>query len=186
MANEQNKFDSGHVKFPVAHPSGDLHNIAVPEGTSMEDFHSALQDYYHNDLTPQNQPTREGTLEMSDQFRKAARDAVSASRGFMGNEAAFAVDAQGNPGKIQQEIGAGSQNAHHVAIKAPSNALATLHTHPRRTGADEPSPEDIQVAKNQHHTIYVASQGGLFAVDPGGAVSHVFKSPSWASDKNPK
>jgi hypothetical protein len=55
-----------------------------------------------------------------------------------------------------------------------------------RTGADEPSADDIQIAKKMHHTVYVASKGGLFAVDPGGQVTHVFKSENWASDKNPK
>ena len=44
MADE-NKFDSGHVIVPVLHPgSGDVHTIAVPEDTSLEDLHSALSD----------------------------------------------------------------------------------------------------------------------------------------------
>jgi hypothetical protein len=185
MANE--KFDAtGHVVIPVAHPGGEVHSIAFPENTPIEDVHSALlKDYTHPVIESQlKAPTKEGSLEYSDAFRKAARNAINASRGFMGNEAGFASDAQGNPGRTQQDVGGGSQTARHIHITAPSNAQYTLHTHPRRTGGDEPSPDDIQNAKNLRHTVYVASQAGLFAVDPGGSVTHVFKNEDWT--KNPK
>jgi hypothetical protein len=190
MANEtENKFDSstGHVVVPVLHPNGETHNISVPADTSLDDLHSALlETYTHPAIESQiKQPTKEGVLEYSDAFRKAAKDAVSASRGFMGNEAGFASNAQGTPGKIQQDLGGGSDTAHHVRIVAPSDAQYTFHTHPSRTGGDEPSPEDKQNAKNLHRTIYVASQAGLFGVDPSGQVTHVFENSDWAS-KTPR
>jgi hypothetical protein len=182
MANENN-FNSGHVILPVAHPSGRIDNIAIPEDVPLSEVHEALSDYYHP-MMPQAGPTKEGSLEYSDAFRKAATNAVGASRNFTGNESGFAVDASGQPGKTQTTIGAGG--SHNLAIVAPSNAEATLHTHPMKTGADEPSADDIQIAKKMHHTVYVASKGGLFAVDPGGSVSHIFKSADWANQKNPK
>jgi hypothetical protein len=73
-----------------------------------------------------------------------------------------------------------------LATVAPSNAQATLHTHPSKSGADEPSADDIQIAKKMHHTVYVASKVGLFAVDPGEQVTHVFKYSDWMSQKSPQ
>jgi hypothetical protein len=69
------KFDSGKP-IAVLHPSGEVHQIAVPEGTDSADLHSALANggYLHYDfLSPQ--PTAQGALENSDKFRKAAQDA---------------------------------------------------------------------------------------------------------------
>jgi hypothetical protein len=151
----ENKFDSGtpHAVLPILHPeTGEIHNIAVPSDTDLSELHSALSDagYEHPALDLHQQPTKEGSLEYSDAFRKAAKDAVGASRNFTGNESGFAVDVNGQPGKTQTSIGAGSQNSHHLAIAAPSNAEAALHTHPMRTGADEPSADDIKIAKNMH------------------------------------
>jgi len=185
----ENKFDSGHIIVPIVHPeTGEVHNIAVPEDTDLADLHSALADsgYAHPALDTQKQPTKEGALEYSDAFRKAAGNAVAASRNFTGNESGFAVDAKGQPRKTQTSIGSGIENAHHLRIAAPWNTMATLHTHPTRTGTEGPSADDIQNAKNLRRTVYVASSGGLYAIDPGGSVSQVFKSPTWYSDKGPK
>ena len=58
-------------------------------------------------------------------------------------------------------------------------------THPNdRT--DKPSVDDIEIAKRVHKTIFVVSRSGLWAVDPGGVVSQVFKNSDWMSQKNPK
>ena len=87
--NEPTQYDSGspHVILPVAHPSGEVHNVAVPADTDLDSLHSALGDSgYHHDLSdiqqiaPQKQPTAAGALENSDDFRnqsKAAWDATS-------------------------------------------------------------------------------------------------------------
>jgi hypothetical protein len=185
MANDN--FDSGHVVLPVANPNGGVDHIAVPADTDLGDLHSALSDagYQHPALdTPVASPTKEGSLEYSEPFRKAARDAVGASRNFTGNESGFATDASGRPGKTQTSIGEGS-NTHHLAIVTPAGAEATLHTHPKHTGADEPSDDDIKIAKKGHHTVYIASSGGLFAVDRNGSVTRVFENADWAS-KTPR
>jgi proteasome lid subunit RPN8/RPN11 len=71
----------------------------------------------------------------------------------------------------------------------PSSAFATFHTHPNESvgGQPDPSDADIQVAKKIGKPVYVNSEKGLFEVRPSdGKVIHVFKSPTWYSDKNPK
>lgn len=179
---EENKYDSGPAVIPIAHPEGGVHDISAPPDTPIQGLHDALMDSgYAHDIPP---PTKEGALEYSEQFRMAARNAIGASRNFTGNESGFSSDAQGNPGKIQTTVGVATAGAsHQLKIAGPSNAQYTLHTHPKNTGSDQPSPEDVQNAKNLHRTVYVASQAGLFSVDPGGRVTQVFKNPDWAKGK---
>lgn len=65
--------------------------------------------------------------------------------------------------------------------------LATLHTHPNVAGASQkPSQNDINVVKAAPKGFYVVAADGLYAIDPAGAVTQVFKSPKWMTDKNPK
>jgi hypothetical protein len=67
----------------------------------------------------------------------------------------------------------------------PRNALASMHTHPIK-GEDQPSPADQNVSKTNKMQGYVVSRSGLWHTDVDGKVSHVFQSPSWFADKNPK
>jgi hypothetical protein len=52
-------FDSGHVIVPVKTVDGDIHNVAVPQDTSLQDFHAALNadpNYLHEFTRPSQQP----------------------------------------------------------------------------------------------------------------------------------
>jgi len=128
---------SGH-SIPVRHPNREVHNVAVPTDTNLDDLHSALGDagYEHPPAiagqTPQ--PTAEGSIEHSEAFKKAARDAWSSvGYGDLPQESGFVVDKSGTPGPMVQrkEIGsketAGSTTFH----IPPGGAFATLH--PRET-----------------------------------------------------
>jgi hypothetical protein len=98
------KFDSGHVIVPVKTVSGDIHNVAVPQDASLEDFHAALSadpNYLHP--FPTAQPTAAGALENSEDFRnqsKAAWDAVNKG-GNPFAESGFSVYADGGQNRLR-------------------------------------------------------------------------------------
>lgn len=177
-----NKFDSGHVIIPVVHPDGDIHAIAVPEGTDLSDLHDALTEsgYIHP-----NAPTKEGTLEYSPAFRKTAQAAMNRMHltGTLGNigEVATYFDANGNPGPLTHSDDQIATVTHKVPIDAPY----LMHTHPDRKSG-RPSQQDIDNAKNLHKTSYVVSKDGLQAIDPSGQVTQVFSRPDWETAKEPK
>jgi hypothetical protein len=187
MANET--FDSGkpHVVLPVANTSGGVDRIAVPADTEISDLHNSLSaaGYEHPSIDEHLAgPTKEGSLEYSAPFRKVAASAWSTSGGgTLRGEAGTYLDAEGQPSKVQWQPEGDSQAKMQMSV--PRSAPYLIHTHPNDRGS-KPSPADIRSAKEKHKTIYVTSKAGLFAVDPAGKVSQVFKSPSWASDKNPK
>lgn len=182
-----NNFDSGHAIIPVTHPSGEMHMIAVPEDTDMADFHAALGDAgYHHDLP---QPTREGAIEYSPEFREAAGKAVQAVANFSkkGTEAGFAVNKSGKPAHTPagKPIIQYNPSGRHLSIVSQPDDVATLHTHPADADS-KPSPGDIDSTKKSRKVTMVASSNGLYEVDPEGNVQQVFKSPTWYSDKEPK
>jgi hypothetical protein len=180
-------FDSGnpHVVLPVANPNGGVDHVAVPPDTDLGDLHNALSGAGYALDTPHAGPTKEGSLEYSPQFRKVAADAwCTSGAGRQQGEAGAYLDTQGQPSKVQWQPEGGSSQAR-MGVSVPKSAPYLIHTHPNNRGSD-PSPQDIQSATEKHKTIYVTSKAGLFAVDPGGKVSQVFRNSDWASEKNPK
>jgi hypothetical protein len=190
MANE-NRFDSGigHVVLPVQHPNGEVHNIAVPPDTDLGDFHAALSEYEHQPM-PVQQPTAEGSIEHSEAFKKAARDAWSnVGYGDLPQESGFLVDKNGTPGKMVQgaEIGSQATTGSTTFQIPPGGVFATLHTHPRETmnkkWIQQPSQPDVDVAKNSRQNVYVVTSSGLWLAEPNGQVSQVFKNNDWMKAK---
>jgi hypothetical protein len=181
VANE-NKFDSDHVVVPVAHPSGELHNIAVPEDTNIQEFHSSLLASDYHLLTPETQPTAEGSIEHSAEFKNTAKNAwVMGELGRKSGEAGTYLDSKGAPGKLNWHDSPRGENAN-VKITEPVDAMGSIHTHPNdRT--DKPSADDIAIAKRVHKTIFVVSRSGLWSVDPSGDTTQVFKNPNWMDEK---
>jgi hypothetical protein len=181
-----NKIDFGHAIVPVLHHSGEVHDIAVPEDTSLEDLHSSLIDSdYHLPIPAAQQPTAEGSIEHSPEFKNTAKDAwVMGELGRKSGEAGTYLDSKGNPGKLAWHDSPRGERAS-VKITEPADAMGSIHTHPNdRT--DKPSTDDIEIAKRVHKTIFVVSRSGLWSVDPGGAVSHVFQDPGWMDEKKKK
>ncbi|HEV2194029.1 MAG TPA: hypothetical protein VGR55_00465 [Candidatus Acidoferrum sp.] len=185
----QSKFDANIV--PILHPNGSVHSVAIPPDLDFGDFHKALLDseYGHQIFTqPQPQPRREDALEFSPQFRDAAAKAIMASHNFTGQEAGFAIRADGTPARntknepvIQssKEFGTG----HNLKVITQASDMGIYHTHPHNP---RPSPADIEDAKKNRMTIYAASPEGLWQVSASGEVQQVFQSRTWYSDKNPK
>jgi hypothetical protein len=185
MANE--KFDSGPV-IPVLHPNGDVHNISVPEDTDLADLHSTLADagYMHNALTSQTQPTANGALENSPAFKESARKAWSeVSYGDLPQEAGFMVGKNGKMSPVQtgKEIGSKETTGSTVFHIPPEGVFATVHTHPRpamnKNWVQQPSPPDVDVAKNNKQNIYVVTSSGLWLAEPDGKVTHIFNNNDW-------
>jgi hypothetical protein len=191
-------YDSGppHVVLSVAHPNGEIHDVAVPADTDLESLHSALGDGgYHHDLSdieklaPQKQPTASGALENSDDFRnqsKAAWDAVNKG-GNPYTESGFSVYGDGGSSSLHTEVhpqGAGMAGPQRDKISYGPTDFAIQHTHPNAS-SDKPSANDVEAAKKIKKPIYVTSRTGLWMASPDGKVTQVFKSPTWFSDKKP-
>jgi hypothetical protein len=195
MANE-NKYDSAYTMISVAHPDG-IHNIAVPEDTPLADFHNALlENYTHPAIEVHiKQPTREDSLEYSEPFRKAAANAVSLARQKEFGRLHGSSDSTGEAGFVVGKNGEASEvkfspdrtGADHagMTLGVRDSDIGTFHTHDSFHQAD-PSAVDIDSAKKFHKTVYIASRSGLYAIDPGGQLTQIFKNPDWASSKNPK
>jgi len=184
----KNKYDSGHAIIPVAHPSGEVHTIEVPFGTPMQDLHDALLDAgYHKE------PTREGSLEYSPEFRRASGRAwQDVAYGDLPQEAGFVVTKDGKIEKpaLGKEIGQ-NEDKGSLTFQLPSDgAFATLHTHPRPTmnrhWTQQPSPADVTVAKSAKQNVYVSTSSGLWLVESDGHVHQVFKREDWATRKKPE
>jgi hypothetical protein len=186
MANE---FDSGSP-IAVLHPNGDVHDVPVPDDASLGDFHAALaNDGYAHDLTPMlptSQPTKEGAIEYSPEFKKLAANMWDKSgRGVQQTEVGTYIDKSGNAGSPTEHSTDSSDHNANIKMNVPNDALAVIHTHPNHSG-DRPSQADVGAAVASKKTIYVTSRTGLWAVDPGGKTTQVFSSPLWMRDKNPK
>jgi hypothetical protein len=192
MANENTT--AGHVVLPVLHPTGEVHNIAVPEDTNLKDLHSALIDEYaHSDLGAGKQPTADGALENDPAFKESARKAWSGvSYGDLPQEAGFVVGKDGKMGPtvIGKEIGSKETTGSTTFHLPPEGAFATLHTHPRpsmnKNWVQQPSQPDIDVAKREKQNVYVVTSSGLWLAQPDGSVVHVFNNNDWMREKKKK
>jgi hypothetical protein len=188
-----NTFDSGHVIIPVLHPSGEVHNLAAPENTPLADLHDSLVSagYVQPKLGSQPLPTAAGAIENSDQFRARSGEAWKAAGqgSYPLTESGFAMDAQGNASPLRTQTTPptpGGTTVDHDRITYKTSDTGVVHTHPNNS-IPGPSQNDIKAAKKIGKTIYTVSQGGLYSINgKTGEVTHVFKSPSWMSDKNPK
>jgi hypothetical protein len=173
------KYDSGkpHVVLPVVHAgTNEVHDIAIPESTPLAEVHNALLDAGYG------QPTAEGAVENSEDFKAKARQAwEKTSNGQGQEEAGFWTGATGKsveiPGVTQDESGHGHQSQ----TAAPS-ALGLAHVHNNHLQED-PSRNDIEQAKKSHKTIWVVSRGGLYSVGPSGEVTHIYSNPDWMKQK---
>jgi hypothetical protein len=192
MANE--KYDGGHVVLPVLHPTGEVHNISVPEDTNLKDLHGALTDEYaHADFGTGKQPTADGALENDPAFKRAASQAWSeVSYGDLPQESGFMVGRDGKMSPVQKgkEIGSKETTGSTTFHIPPEGVFATVHTHPRpslnKNWVQQPSQPDIDVAKKEKQNVYVVSQQGLFLVEPSGNVVHVFNNNDWMREKKKK
>src|SRR5436190_2184839 len=96
MAQEK-KFDSGvgHVVLSTATPEGPIHDIAFPDTTPLSDVHTALTDYH------QPEPTKEGSVEHSAQFKSDAAKAWAApASGLTRREAGYNIGYNGQAGYL--------------------------------------------------------------------------------------
>jgi hypothetical protein len=178
MASE---YSGATAVIPVRNPeSGDIHTIAVPSDTSLQDLHAALIPYHHSEVTNAfrlegDEPTEAGALENTDAFREAARDAIARSGdGQVTREAGFLV------GPTGKTIPVPAHDGPHMPMPVYPAEFASLHTHPDNYGP-RPSDADIQDAVETKKPYYVSSQQGLFMIRPSdGKVIQVFSSPGWA------
>lgn len=186
MANENTtKWDSGHVIVPVLHPdSGEVHNIAVPEDTSLSELHTALGDagYEHPGITTAEPgPTEEGTLEESPEFQKANQEIFdSMNHGKTKGENAaylYANKPATITGEQFNETAGGGRSMH---INVPDDAVALTHVHPD-LGQPQLSPADIKVMRDHKIPVYAVSKAGLFSIDGDGKTYQVFKGTDWLS-----
>src|SRR5579863_307975 len=91
-------------------------------------------------------------------FRKAAEKAWGATHnGDAPFEAGFAIDKDGQPGKVQLSIFETINAATHLEIASSPSAIGTLHVH-NRYGVSTPSPGDIRSAKLLREVVYVESR----------------------------
>jgi hypothetical protein len=183
-----NNFDSGtpHVVIPVLHPSGEVHNLAVPEGTPLSDLHDALNDAGYATPLANPQPTAAGAIENSDQFRNQSDAAWKAvNKGFNTYaESGFSVGKDGNAGPLRTEVTPrmpGQTVIDRDKINFKTSDLGVVHTHPDNS-VPGPSQNDIAAAKKIGKTIWVTSQGGLYSVEKDGNVTRIFKSENWMNE----
>lgn len=185
MPNEK-KFDSGPAVIPVAHPNGEVHNIAVPPDTPLADLHFALSDYSWGKNPPylganvdalghpKKGPNKDGVLENTPDFKKAARAVWDAAgRGRNTNEAGVYLDENNKAAPVQVSDKDGK-----ASLRVPTSSKMLLHSHPNTAGG-QPSDQDIESAKKLGKTIYVVSKSGLQGVDKFGKVTAVYSNPDW-------
>jgi len=176
----QNKFSTY-----VYHPGDDVvDELAVPEGTHVNDFHDWLQKNGYHDP----EPTREGALENTEAFRKAAlKSSMLAATGEIrlrsgsgeGGEAGFVIRKDGTVGPVTFQSDESSEASGHLKQKIGPEDFATFHTHDSRH-LSTPSRDDIEIAKRTHHPVYVASRDGLFMVNPtDGKITQVYNRSDW-------
>lgn len=133
-------------------------------------------------------PTKEGALEYSTEFRKAAAEAWqkvgygNRLRPEQGSrEAGFTVDRDGKINVIKvtaQERGAGE-----MKFVIGPDTLAVFHTH-SDPWIRRPSTGDEASAKYSHMQIYTTTKDGLFLTGPDGKTVQIFQQDEWATRKN--
>jgi hypothetical protein len=187
-----NDFYSGAntVVLPILHQGGgddgsgepSIHNIEVDKDVPLEDLHKALlRNDYHLPVSD-TQPAESEAEENTQKFRDAANMAWgNAASGLVRKEAGF-IDYKNQSYPNQVPAQQGTELSINMSGK---NVLGSAHTHPNERQED-PSPADIDDAKKTGKWIWVVSRGGLYSVSPKGDVQHIYKSPTWFSDKNPK
>lgn len=176
------KSDSGHVIVPVAHPSGEVHDIAVPASLPLSDLHEALSSYYKG-----SQPTVEGSVEHSDAFRNAGYEAQGAQLGSKTKEAGFTVGRDGSMGKTTTHDAGASETIANMDQTVDSSMLGAAHTHPSQAfQTGQPSPRDIKAAKTSRKTIWTSGYDGLWSVDPQGAVLKIYDGTKWQQKSKKK
>jgi hypothetical protein len=179
---------------PTHDASGDMNNISVPDDASLSEPISASAGgdalAVLNALVTLKQPTEEGVLEHSEDFKAAAKKAwARVSYGEFQQEAGFMVDKAGKMSRVQlgKEIGQ-SETVGSTVFQVPLEGIfANLHTHPRpivsKKWVQQPSQADIDVAKDNRQNVYVLTSSGLWQVEPDGIVNHVFASNDWMRAK---
>ena len=184
---DENSFDSGHVVLPVAHPSGETHNIAVPPDTDLGDLHAALTDagYEHPALTGKTpQPTAAGAIENSKEFKDNAQKLWNeAQNGKDRGEVGNFVTSQGSYTSPLKTPGREDGGGRITFPGKPENSMAVIHTHPHVGGL---SPQDIQTAKDNHLVVYAIDADGLHAVGPDGKVTQVYGLGDMLHEDKPK
>jgi hypothetical protein len=189
----EKQFDSGHAVLPIKTVDGDVHNVAIPTDTSLESLHASLSNdptYLHTDF-PTPQPDKNGVLELSPKFRQAAASTViktnaqSAQNSGVGLEAGFTVGNDGKPSAITTQRDVSDESRGHMRQYVGPKDLGALHTHDSRH-SDTPSTDDQKAARETKKRVFVTSRSGLYEIDAQGGVTHVYKSPSWMTDKNPR
>lgn len=122
-------------------------------------------------------PPINGSIEYSEQFKKAAKSAWALSRDGMIDyfEAGFVVNKDGSVGKVE-----GNKDIEHphIGFYTSEGTLGVFHTHPNNCWG-LPSQGDIRIAKLEHITVWVQSRYGLYVVDWNGKVERVFKGTGW-------
>jgi hypothetical protein len=187
MANGNDYSQAKQVVIPVVHPSGDIHNISVPEDTSLEDFHSALVKAGYD--TPQvsakqEKPTPEGSLEYSKEFKDNARQLWSLSGGVNSRSEAgnfLSEDNSYSTPVVSKNLESGQGRINFG--EKPAGAKYVIHTHPRTGG---PSEQDKATAKNNKMDVYVVDSNGLHLVEPDGKITRVYQSVGQATAVTPK
>ena len=132
------------------------------------------------------QPTANGALENTREFREAAWRAWAAvSYGDLPQEAGAMILRDGRATRVQvsKEIRSGEISGATVFQIPMGGIFAVIHTHPRASPGkkwiQEPSATDIEVAKNNGENVYVVTSSGLWQVEPSGKVNHVFTNHAW-------
>ena len=141
-------------------------------------------------VTDRRQPNVEGALEHDPTFKEAARKAwEEVDYGDLPQEAGFMVSRDGKKTSVQlaKEIGS-TETVGSITFRIPPGGVfATLHTHPRpsmnKNWVQQPSPPDIDVAKNFKLNVYVLTASGLWLVEPDGNLVHVFTNIDWMNKK---
>lgn len=166
---------------PVLHPRQGIHLISVPRDLPTPELHERLQDYYHPIDFKQAQPTAEGALENSHDFKAKAGEAIrSAGEGQTAVEGGMLVSSNGRSTVLPL-----SNGYHAREMPVTASTFATLHTHPNNVDF-KPSAADVKAAMASGVPFYVASKAGLFMVRPSdGKVIQVFDRADWYKAQNP-
>lgn len=173
------------MAFPLLHPNiptSVFSPITAPEFDAQPSF----QNFQNPWLSlPQSQPLKQGALEYSDEFKKAAARAwMAAAGGLKRSESGFWIANNGQGGPISTWLD--TKDGHPSArMDLPTEAMGLYHTHPNYANAS-PSSTDINSVRQAHTSMYVGSRDGLYGIDPGGQVTHIFSDPYWMTSKNPR
>jgi hypothetical protein len=163
----------------------------APSPPGNDDRQVSMGAYVYALLTSeQKQPTVEGTLEHDPAFKEAARRAwEEVGYGDLPQEAGFMVSRDGkmSPVQLGKEIDSKETVGATTFKIPPGSVFATLHTHPRpsmnKKWVQQPSPPDIEVAKNLKQNVYVVTASGLWLVEPDGNLVHLFTNNDWMNKK---